>query len=125
MRDGSGRLTAKQKRFIEVFDGNATKAARIAGYANPNECGRRCINHPEIAAAIRAREDANLAPDIATREERQAFWSATMRDAEQEMKDRLRASELLGKSNADFIDRLQQDGQIEINVKIVTYANKD
>ncbi|MCD6150032.1 terminase small subunit [bacterium] len=39
---------------------------------------------------------------VATRRERQVFWTKTMMDKEEKMSDRLRASELLGKSELDF-----------------------
>jgi hypothetical protein len=32
------------------------------------------------------------------------------------MRDRLRASELLGKSECDFSDRLRLDGSVEVNI---------
>lgn len=44
---------------------------------------------------------------IATREDRQSFWTEVMRDKLEKMVDRLRASELLGKSQADFVDRME------------------
>ena len=77
-----------------------------------------------IITAIAEREAKSASLKIATREERQAFWSSVLRSEAEQMKDRLKASELLGKSNADFIDRFQQDGPVEINIKIVSYADK-
>jgi hypothetical protein len=50
---------------------------------------------------------------IATREERQSFWTAMMRGEEPgEPKDRLKASELLGRSQGDFIDRVDATTRI-------------
>ena len=43
---------------------------------------------------------------IASREERQTFWTAILRDPETELRDRLRASELLGRSEGDFLERV-------------------
>lgn len=40
---------------------------------------------------------------VKSREERQEFWTETMDDETVNRRDRLRASELLGKSEADFI----------------------
>ncbi len=44
---------------------------------------------------------------IATREQRQEFWTAVMTDIEQDMRSRLRASELLAKSEGDFTEKVQ------------------
>ena len=106
------KLTAKQRRFVDAYDGNATAAALAAGYSARTAAfiGAENLRKPQILAEIRAREAKRRAPMIATREERQSFWTATMRDEAVEMRDRLKASELLGKSEADFIDKLQASG---------------
>jgi hypothetical protein len=49
-------------------------------------------------------------PRVAGREERQAFWTATLRDPARPMDERLRASELLARSEADFVTRVQATG---------------
>ena len=45
-----------------------------------------------------------MQPVIATRDERQKFWTDVMNSSSEEMRDRLKASELLGKSEADFTE---------------------
>ncbi len=47
---------------------------------------------------------------VANREERQAFWTAILRDDGRPMDERLRASELLARSEADFLTRVQATG---------------
>lgn len=120
------KLTVKQQRFVDCYDGNATQAALKAGYSKRTApfIGAENLKKPQIAAALAERESKSASSNIATREERQAFWSSVLRSEAEQMKDRLKASELLGKSNADFIDRFQQDGPVEINIKIVSYADK-
>lgn len=105
-------MTPKQKRFVELYDGNATAAAIQAGYSSKTAraAGQRLLTKVDIAAAIRTREEREARVRIATRQERQEFWTAVMRDGEAKMFDRLRASELLGKSEADFIDRQEITG---------------
>jgi len=49
-------------------------------------------------------------PRIANREERQAFWTAILRDEGRPIDERLRASELLARSEADFLTRVQSTG---------------
>ena len=125
------RLSAKQKRFIEAYCGNATDAARQAGYAGNDvtlgAVGDENLKKPRLAAAIKAREDKRLSKTIATREERQQFWTSILRDEitkdPQDMKDRLKASELLGKSEGDFLDRIQHGGDSENPVGISINVN--
>jgi phage terminase small subunit len=113
-------LTAKQQAFIAAYAGNATQAARDAGYTGSDETlrqmGAQNMAHPEIAAAIKARETKREGKAIATREERQAFWTAVFLDETQNMLVRLKASELLGKSEADFVERHEHKGNISIIV---------
>lgn len=109
-------LSERQRRFVEAYMGEAggvaTRAAEIAGYAHPHVQGARLLANDRIAAAIAERQDND--PAVATRQERQAFWTRVMRGEQTitingaekilpvEMKDRLRASELLGKTGGDF-----------------------
>ncbi len=114
MRDGPKReLSTKQKRFIAAYNGNATAAALEAGYspANADKIGAQLLKNPRIIEAIRAREAERNADAIATREERQKFFTKIMRDEEQPTRDRIRATELLGKSEGDFVDRQEITGK--------------
>lgn len=97
-------LTDKQKRFVDLWSGVAEETARLAGYKKPETEGRRLLKDVRICTLIKAIKDSELKPLIANRSERQKFWSDTMRDKETPLKERLKASELLGKSEADFID---------------------
>ena len=105
-------MTPKQERFVAAYEGNATEAALKAGYSKKTAYaqGQRLLKNVEIADAIRQREKKNIDKVIAPRLERQSFWTATMRDEGAEMKDRLKASELLGKSEGDFLDRTEITG---------------
>jgi phage terminase small subunit len=108
-------FTFKQKRFIELYDGNATKAAVEAGYSPKTAY---CIAHenlkkPEIIKAIQERGMEERMTKIASRQERQSFWSEVMDNEELDMMVRLRASELLGKSEADFKEKLEVNGDIK------------
>lgn len=106
-------LTAKQKRFVEAYTGNATAAAIAAGYSEKTApfIGAENLKKPKILAEIKTRETIRSTPLIASRAERQQFWSSVMRDKEQQMRDRLKAAELLGKSEADFVERQEITGR--------------
>lgn len=57
----SDRLTYKQRLFVEAYlgpaGGNATDAARRAGYAWPDRAGPRLVGKSSVRAAIDARLD--------------------------------------------------------------------
>jgi len=105
-------LNTKLQTFVNVFDGDANKAADIAGITQ--QYGRRLVMSQtaagiqpkclEVQEEIKQRRATELAPDIANRQRRQRFWTKSMDDGALSMADRLRASELLGKSEADFVD---------------------
>lgn len=111
-------LNAKQRAFVEAFTGNATEAAIAAGYSKKtaHSIGQRLLKNVEIVAAIRSREEKAIRPTIANREKRQEFWSSTMLDVDEDMKNRLKASELLGKSEGDFLERVEHSGSVAVQV---------
>lgn len=106
-----GKLTAKQQAFVDAYAGNATAAAMAAGYSpkTARSQGQRLLTNDDIKDAIKARETQRIAPAIATRQERQEFWTSVLRDENEAMKDRLKAAELLGKSEGDFLERVEMD----------------
>ena len=106
-------LSVKQRRFIEAYEGNATAAAIAAGYSpkNARNTGARMLTKANIRAALRDREEERSALIIATREERQAFWTEIMRDENTMIMAKLKASELLAKSEGDFLDRHELTGK--------------
>ena len=107
------KLSVKQRRFIEAYDGNATKAAIAAGYSpkTARSQGQQLLTKLDIKEAIKAREESRTDSLIMTREERQALWSEIARDKDENIMARLKASELLGKSEADFIERKEVTGK--------------
>ena len=112
------KLTLKQERFIQYYNGNATEAAKKAGYSakTANEQGYRLFTNVRIKEAINKRLVHRDGVHIATREERQKFWAETMNNPELEHNIRLKASELLGKSQADFTDNVNHSGEIDIHM---------
>jgi len=109
------RLSERERRFVEHFmaGGNATKAAAAAGYSKKtaSQIGYRLLRKVQIQRAIAER--AQNDPAVWTREDRQRFWTAIASGAARyesaALRDRLKASELLGRSQADFIDRHELD----------------
>jgi phage terminase small subunit len=103
-----GKLTTKQKIFVECYSGNATEAALKAGYSKKTAAfiGAENLRKPQIIEAISSREKKISSVRIADRQERQSFWTSVLRDSEEDMKNRLKAAELLGRSEGDFLDRI-------------------
>ena len=118
------KLTTKQRKFKEIYAGNATKAALKAGYSKKTAYsqGQRLLKNVEIIKAIKERETKELAPLIADRQERQRFWTEVLRKALKrsgiKMDHRLKASELLGKSEADFTENIAHSGIENLAEKI-------
>lgn len=122
MATGSDELTVRQKRFVELYDGNATEAAVKAGYSQKyaNRIAAQLMDNEKIVDAIHERESNRDTTEIMTREQRKIFWTEIARDSSRSIRDRLRASELLAKSEGDFIDRREITGR---NGEPVTVAS--
>jgi len=130
-----GRLTEKQRAFVEAYmgeaAGNATEAARIAGYSGGDSTlssvGSDNLRKPKIRQAIRDRVTTD--PLVADRRERQAFWTAVMRGEEGDpsTKDRMTAAKLLGKSQGDFVEHHEHEhsGGVGLTINIPEEAASD
>ena len=108
------KFTVKQQRFIDFYDGNASEAARKAGYKHPRHSGNENLTKVNILEAIQNREEKRNKSTIADRQERQEFWTEFMRDKDITPQERFKASELLGRSEADFTDNkriVDKDGK--------------
>jgi phage terminase small subunit len=113
-------LTTKQRKFCEVYaanGGNATDAARQAGYALPEKQGYQQLEKTCILDCIKTLTQPEQDKRIASAAERQAFWTSVMRgeiddgDKQASLSDRLKASEILGKSQCDFINKTEITGK--------------
>lgn len=121
------KLTEKRRRFVDFFlgeaAGNATEAARLAGYKTPHPEGSQLLQNPTIREAIESHSKTRSR--IKTRDERQEWWSQIMDDEDQPTKDRLRASELLAKSQADFVQRVEHSGRIDVDARIAQMSTDE
>lgn len=111
-------LTVRQQKFVDAYCRNASAAARAAGYSEKTAyaIGDKLLKKTEIVSAIKQRQDEAREPLIADREARQKFWSETMLNPEVEMQHRLKAAELLGRSEGDFCDKLTVDHDVTVTV---------
>lgn len=124
-------LSERERRFVEAYmgpaAGNATEAARLAGYSakTAGSQGSRLLKKANIRQALQTRVEAD--PKVADRAARQEFWSKVMEGrgkfAKVPWRDRLKASELLGKSQGDFIERHEHSGKNGAPIH-VTFGNR-
>lgn len=116
-------LTPKQKKFCDyyIISGNATESAVKAGYSKKNaySMGHENLQKPKLIEYIRKKELPNEENRIADMVEVQEFWTEIMRDEIVRMDERLRASELIARSNGAFLDRIEQSGDLTLKVEWV------
>jgi phage terminase small subunit len=107
-------LNVRQAKFAALYDGNGTETARRAGYAGSDntlaQTARDLLSNPQVQAAIKSRQETELRPLIANRQKRQEFWTEVMQNGNLDLRDRLKASELLGRSEADFTEKMEHAG---------------
>lgn len=112
------RLNSREQKFVHVYEGNGADAAKAAGYLGVGHSlavqGSRLLRKPEIRMAISKRTEADVERHILSREERQELWSRIALDETQDAADRLKALELLGKSQADFTEKLEVKGELTL-----------
>ena len=130
------KLTVKQKIFAERYaanGGNATEASSFAGYKKTEVEGCRLLRNAKVQNYIKSLTKSVDDSRIATAIERQQFWSATMRgeigdksvdrDGNEivtyKLSDRIKASEILGKSQCDFVEKVEIDMTLEVSLEEV------
>ncbi len=124
------------KLFLLKFNATKAYAETYPDNKTPRFSASLLLTNINIKAEIERRKAAVRAEHIADRAERKRFWTKTMKTASN-MTDRLRASELLGKSECDFItvnydlvdeqqllDKQQQEQARLIAEQIVLNANR-
>jgi phage terminase small subunit len=117
-------LTEKQKRFCDYYieTGNAAESYTKAGYkAKPGAAranASRMLTKANIKEYIEKRNKELASARIADMTEVKEFWTSTLRDEEADYKDRLKASEYIAKTNGAFLDKVEQSGDMQLNINI-------
>ncbi len=118
------KLTPKQKAFADYYIelGNATEAARRAGYKKPNVQGSQNLEKLSIKSYIDERINVLDETRIAKGEEVLEYLTKVMRGEEKDqfgldasLQDRTKAAELLGKRYRLFVDKVEKDSNINVN----------
>ena len=111
-------ITVKQKMFADEYikTGNATQSYISAGYkargngAEVNAC--KLLRNTKVRDYIRKRNKELDKSTIADMQEVKEFWTNMLRNRAADPKDRLKASELIAKTNGAFLDRVEHSGSI-------------
>lgn len=129
------KLTPKQKAFADYYieTGNATEAARRAGYKKPNVQGSQNLEKLSIKSYIEERVKALDEKRIAKGEEVLQYLTKVMRGEEKDqfgldpsLQDRTKAAELLGKRYRLFVDKVEQkvDATVSSTAKLDSILNQ-
>lgn len=103
------KLTERQKRFADEYlkIGNASEASKRAGYSRKyaGTNADKLLKNTNVAEYIESRNRELNRNNIAEMQEVKEFWTDTMRNGQLEMRDRLKASESLARTEGAFIER--------------------
>lgn len=111
------RLTDRQQRFLDAYAGNATEAARAAGYAGDEQTlattGSRLLRNAQIRAHLDARRGLASKGLIAEREEVEAFLTARLRDGKNPALA-VKAAQALAKMKGWNLQRVELAGRVSL-----------
>ena len=120
------KLTPKEEMFctLVAVEGMSQRQAYRKAYDTKasdevvDVSASRLSKNPKLTLRLQELRTALVSPSIAGRKERMEMWSDIARDDEEKTGDLLRATELPGKSQGDFIERTE-------NKKLNVYAQLD
>lgn len=115
-------MNKRQEKFCRVYltSLNVAEAAKQAGY-NPTT-GYKLMKQPEIKAYITRQLEELKNDQIAEVKELMEMLTAATRDVHAELKDRLKAAELLGRTYGIF--KPKEEKQQQNQVIIITGENE-
>ena len=111
-------LTYQQSLYVLAYTGNNKAACKKIGVSP--KLGLRWQKSDKVRYALQQRLLHDIRPElVASADERKAWWTQIMREADNPMvplANRLKASELLGRSEGDFGDDEGQGGPTTVIV---------
>ena len=125
------KLTPKQQAFADYYiqTGNATEAAIKAGYSKKTakETGYENLTKPHLQEYIEEKQKELESNRLADITEVREFWTEAMRNPDNSMKDRLKASEMIARTSGAFLDKVEMKTTAEqtITVTIMDDDNAD
>lgn len=120
-----GRLSQRQRDFAKLVAAGMEekKAMRQAGYVEKHihTTLYKLKQNKRIKELIEKYKEGPLTTDaVAQKLDRQMFWTTIMNDPSNQTSIRLKASELLGRSEGDFVDRKQVETTEKKNPIVLT-----
>jgi hypothetical protein len=123
------KLTGKQRLFVEAYQGdargNATEAARLAGYKGNArtlcQVGAENLRKPNIQRALA--DLAAASPLVLSRQQIQEELSVMALDPKAQLKDRLKALDQLAKTQGLYLER--REVELRGGLQVVAYFPKD
>ena len=116
-------MNERQKRFCDEYlvDLNAKQAAIRAGYSERTaySIGQENLNKPELKIYIEKRLQSKEKTLIASQDELLEFITSTIRGEEYEMKDRLKAADMLSKIHGLYSETRNVNHSGNIGVQII------
>ena len=107
-------MNARKERFCLEYaaSGNATQAAIAAGYSprSARSQGQRLLTNADIKARIEELQQETRREKIADIDAILAFWTVVLQDPHAKTADRLKASELLARSQGAFLRAFERAG---------------
>lgn len=107
-------MNARKERFCLEYaaSGNATQAAISAGYSpkTARSQGQRLLTNADIKARIEELQQEIRREKIADIDAIQTFWTEVLQDPRAKTADRLKASELLARSQGAFLRAFERVG---------------
>ena len=126
-------LNNRQRAFAREYlkDFNAKAAATRAGYSakTAHAQGWRLLQHPDIQKVLAEYSEKADSEAIMSLRELQEWWTVVTRDGTEpvdgegneivmtaDMRERLKASEMLAKSLGGFTEKVENSGDLKISV---------
>lgn len=117
------KLTPKQQLFCDEYliDLNATQAAIRAGYSEKTakQIGQENLSKPDLKKYIEERLKAKEPSLIASQDELLAFITSAIRGEEYEMKDRLKAADMLSKIHGLYSETRNMNHSGNVGIQII------
>lgn len=116
-------LNIKQKRFADYYieTGNATTSYLRAGYEAEGNAAEvnasRLLRNAKVQEYINERNAQLDVEFIADITETKRFWTELMRDENADVKDRLKASEYIAKTNGAFVEKKELQGAFKNKIE--------
>lgn len=126
------KLTYKQQLFVEAYlgaaKGNATEAARLAGYKGNDQTlasvGAENLKKPQIASRVRARVDAVGMSADEVLNELAAVARIPASEEPKSVQNKVKALELLGKHHKLFVEQVDLTSKGNVLPVLNIYASE-